>query len=249
MSSTTTSATSIGMPLRRSIATLLRNSLQGQLVVPGDAEYDSARQVWNGMVDKRPAAVAFCTNAEDVANALNFAGSHAIPISVRAGGHNIAGACVCDNGLVIDVSQMKRISVDPVEHTVSAEAGLTLGEFDATTQRFGLATTMGVNSDTGIAGLTLGGGFGKLGRKHGLACDNLIAADVVTADGKLLHASRDEHPDLFWGIRGGGGNFGIVTSFQYRLHSLGPNIARASATYDYERARDALRAYYEFSRV
>ena len=247
MNSTMTRAAAFGEPLSPSNAALLRKALRGHLVMPTDAEYDQARRVWNGMVDKRPAAIAYCSNAEDVVSAVTFARSHAIPISVRAGGHNVAGSCVCEGGLVIDVSRMKEISIDRSEQTIRAEAGLTLEEFDTATQRFGLATTMGVNSDTGIAGLTLGGGFGKLGRKHGLACDNLISADIVTADGRFLHTSADEHPDLFWGIRGGGGNFGIVTGFRYRLHPLGPSIVRASVTFDFHHAREALRAYYEFS--
>ena len=245
----TISHAAFGEPINPPNAGLLRKALQGQLVTPTDAEYDQARRVWNGTVDKRPAAIAYCSNTADVITAVNFARLHAIPVSVRAGGHNVAGSCVCEDGLVIDVSRMKEISIDRSERTARVEAGLTLGEFDTATQRFGLATTMGVNSDTGIAGLTLGGGFGKLGRKHGLACDNMISADIVTADGRLLHTSADEHPDLFWGIRGGGGNFGIVTAFRYRLHPLGPTIARASVTYDFHRAPEALRAYYEFSRT
>jgi FAD/FMN-containing dehydrogenase len=225
----------------------LRRSLRGRLVVPSDDGYAQARSAWNGMVDKRPSAIAYCNNPDDVIAAVTFARSRTIPLSVRAGGHNVAGCCVCDNGLVIDVSQMKDVWVDAARRTARAEAGLTLGEFDAATQRVDLATTMGVNSDTGIAGLTLGGGFGKLGRKHGLTCDNLIAADIVIADGRMVRASQEENPDLFWGIRGGGGNFGIATAFEYRLHPVGPTIAKASLAYDVAHARDALRAYYEFS--
>jgi FAD/FMN-containing dehydrogenase len=247
MNNAMTRAAASGEALSPSNAALLRRALRGQLVLPTDAEYDQARRVWNGMVDKRPAAIAYCSNAADVVSAVTFARSQAVPISVRAGGHNVAGSCVCEGGLVIDVSRMKQISIDRSDRTIHAGAGLTLGELDTATQRFALATTMGVNSDTGIAGLTLGGGFGKLGRKHGLACDNLISADIVTADGRLLHTSADENPDLFWGIRGGGGNFGIVTAFRYRLHPLGPSIVRASISYDFRKAREALRAYYEFS--
>ena len=166
---------------------------------------------------------------------------------MRAGGHNIAGASVCDDGLVIDLSRMKQIEVDPIKRTARAQAGLNLGEFDAATQAHGLATTMGVNADTGIAGLTLGGGFGKLGRKHGLSCDNVISAEIVTAEGRLLHISATEHPDLFWAIRGGGGNFGIVTSFEYRLFPVGPKLLAGSILHSYDRASEAMRFYQDFA--
>ncbi|WP_246776510.1 FAD-binding oxidoreductase [Bradyrhizobium sp. CCBAU 53351] len=192
--------------------------------------------------------IAYCAGAEDVARAVAFARSHRICIAVRSGGHNVAGLSVCDGGMVIDLSHMKQIEVDPVRRVAHAEAGLNLGEFDRATQEHGLATTMGVNSDTGIAGLTLGGGFGKLGRKYGLTCDNLIAAEVVTAEGKVLRASATEHPDLFWGLRGGGGNFGIVTAFEYRLHSIGTSLLVASALHRYDQAREAMRFYDEFAR-
>lgn len=222
--------------------------LKGDVVFEGDAGYDAARKVWNGVIDKRPAMIAYCTDAEDVALAVIFARSHRFGIAVRSGGHNIAGLSVCDGGMVIDLSRMKRIEVDPVRRVARAEAGLNLGEFDRATQGHGLATTMGVNSDTGIAGLTLGGGFGKLGRKYGLTCDNLIAADVVTAEGKVLRASATENADLFWGLRGGGGNFGIVTAFEYRLHAIGTSLLVASALHRYDQAREAMRFYDEFAR-
>lgn len=225
----------------------LRRCLQGTIVQQGDPGYDAARRVWNGMIDRKPAMIAFCAGAADVAAVVNFARSGEYRASVRAGGHNVAGCSVCDNGIVIDLSRMKGITVDPDQRIARADAGLTLGEFDAATQAFGLATTMGVMGGTGIAGLTLGGGFGRLGRKYGLACDNLIAAEVVTADGRLVTASAEQNADLFWGIRGGGGNFGIVTRFEYRLHPVGPDILHASLTYDRRHARDALRAYYRFS--
>jgi FAD/FMN-containing dehydrogenase len=229
--------------------TRLQRQLRGDLVLPNHAGYAEARRVWNGMIDKHPAAIAYCASPDDAIAAVSFARSHGVPASVRAGGHNIAGCCLCDGGLVIDLSRMKGISVDADRRIARAEAGLTLGEFDAATQRYGWATTMGVNSDTGIAGLTLGGGFGKLGRKYGLACDNLIAADVVMADGRSMRASAEENADLFWAIRGGGGNFGIVTAFEYRLHPVGPSILRARLSYDLESARDALRIYDEFCRT
>ena len=185
--------------------------------------------------------------APDVVEAVNFARSRKLLAAVRSGGHNVAGCSVCDDGVVIDLSRMKRIEVDPARRIARAEAGLTLGEFDTATQSYGLATTMGVNSDTGIAGLTLGGGFGKLGRKYGLTCDNLLAAEIVTADGGLFRVSETENPDLFWGIRGGGGNFGIVTTFEYRLHPVGPKLLAGSVLHDYKHAQDAMQFYYAFS--
>jgi FAD/FMN-containing dehydrogenase len=226
----------------------LRHDLRGDVVRPGDPAYDEARKVWNGAIDKRPAAIVYCTSTDDVIRAVSFARATNTSVAVRSGGHNVAGLSVCDDGVVIDLSRMKAIEVDPARRVVRAEAGLSLGEFDTATQAHGLATTMGVNSDTGIAGLTLGGGFGKLGRKFGLTCDNLIAADVVTADGRLLRASASEHPDLFWGLRGGGGNFGIVTAFEYRLHRVGPDLPFATVLHRYEHARGAIKFYDEFSR-
>ncbi|MER8504748.1 MULTISPECIES: FAD-binding oxidoreductase [unclassified Mesorhizobium] len=225
----------------------LRQAIRGDLILPDDPGYDQARRVWNGMVDKRPAAVFYCAESSDVVAAVNFARSQGFLVAVRAGGHNVAGSSVCDGGVVIDVSRMKRIEVDPIRRVARAEAGLNLGEFDAATQAHGLATTMGVNADTGIAGLTLGGGFGKLGRKHGLSCDNLVAVEIVTADGRLLTANAAENADLFWGIRGGGGNFGIVTTFEYKLHPVGPLLIAGSMLYRYEEARDAMRFYHAFS--
>lgn len=222
---------------------LLRRTVRGEVVTPGDLAYDQARKVWNGMVNRHPAAIVYCAGSDDVVAAVNFARSHSVFVAVRAGGHNIGGASVCDDGLVIDLSRMKQIEVDPNKRTARAQAGLNLGEFDTATQAYGLATTMGVNADTGIAGLTLGGGFGKLGRKYGLSCDNLVSAEIVTADGRLLRTSATEHPDLFWAIRGGGGNFGIVTSFEYRLFPVGPILLAGSIAYPYERAHDAMRFY------
>lgn len=225
----------------------LRQGLQGEVVLPTDARYDQARRVWNGAIDRRPAAIVFCANADDVVRAVTHARSQGCLVAVRSGGHNVAGLSVCDDGLVIDLSRMKKIVVDPERRVARAEAGLTLAEFDAATQAHGLATTMGVNGDTGIAGLTLGGGFGKLGRKHGLSCDNLIAAEIVTADGRLLRASADAYPDLFWALRGGGGNFGIVTAFEYRLHPLGPDLLVGSVLHGWDDAREAMRFYDKFS--
>lgn len=217
-------------------------------MLPSDPDYDIGRRAWNGMVDKRPAIIAYCAGPEDVIRCVTFARTADLPFSVRAGGHNIVGSSVCEGGLVIDVSRMKAVAVDARRRTARIGAGLNLGELDAATQAHGLATTMGVNSDTGVSGLTLGGGFGKMARKHGLACDNLLAADVVTADGRLVRASESENPDLFWGLRGGGGNFGVVTAFEFRLHPLGPQVLRARLVYERARARDALLAYDELCR-
>ncbi len=226
----------------------LRRALRGDLILPDDAGYAEACRVWNGMVDKRPAMIAYCAGADDVTAAIEFARAHGLRPAVRSGGHNVAGSCLCDGGLVIDLSRMKRIEIDPARRLARAEAGLMLGEFDGATQAHGLATTMGVNSDTGIAGLTLGGGLGKLGRKHGLTCDNLLSAEIVAADGRILKASATENADLFWGLRGGGGNFGIVTAFEYRLHPVGPKLLAGSVVYDYAQARDAMRFLAAFSR-
>ncbi|SJM35275.1 FAD/FMN-dependent dehydrogenase [Mesorhizobium delmotii] len=236
-----------GSALKASDIARLRQAIRGDLVLPDDPGYAQARRVWNGMVDKRPAAVIYCAESRDVVTAVSFAKSQNLLVAVRGGGHNVAGSSVCDGGVVIDVSRMKRIEVDPVRRVARAEAGLNLGEFDTATQAHGLATTMGVNADTGIAGLTLGGGFGKLGRKHGLSCDNLIAVEIVTADGRLLKANAAENADLFWGIRGGGGNFGIVTAFEYRLHPVGPLLIAGSVLHRYEHAREAMRFYRTFS--
>jgi FAD/FMN-containing dehydrogenase len=225
----------------------LKPAIRGELVLPDDPGYARARRVWNGMIDKMPAAVIYCADTDDVIASVNFARTRNLAVAVRAGGHNVAGSSVCDAGVVIDVSRMKRIEVDPAGRVAHAQAGLNLGEFDAATQAYGLATTMGVNADTGMAGLTLGGGFGKLGRKHGLSCDNLLAAEIVTADGRVLRASAAENADLFWAIRGGGGNFGIITRFDYRLFPVGPLLLAGSVLYAYSNAREAMRFYHAFA--
>ena len=221
--------------------------LRGRVLRPGDEGFDAARRVWNGMIDRTPALIARCAGAADVVRGVNFARDHHLLLAVRGGGHSAAGNGVCDRGLVIDLSGMKGIRVDPGRRTVRAEAGVTWGEFDRETQAFGLATTGGVVSTTGIAGLTLGGGIGWLMREHGLSCDNLLSADVVTADGRLLTASADEHPDLFWAVRGGGGNFGVVTSFEYRLHEVGPTVLGGLLIWPRTVARDVLRRYRDFT--
>lgn len=222
----------------------LKKRLRGRLLRPGDDGYDAARKVWNGMIDKRPAFIARCSGAADVVESVRFAREHDLLVSIRGGGHNYAGKSVCDDGLMIDLSPMKGIRVDPVGRTAWAQAGLKLGEFDRETQAFGLATTLGVNTDTGIAGLTLGGGYGWLAGKYGLACDNLLSVDIVTAEGKLLHASAEENPELFWGVRGAGANLGIVTSFEYRLHPVGPVLG---GIVFHSLSTEALRFFYEFS--
>ena len=225
----------------------LTANLRGPLLKPEDPGYDGARVVWNGMIDRRPALIARCAGPADVIAAVNFARTHRLLVAVKGGGHNITGNAVCDNGLMIDLSPMKGIRVDPANRTVRAEAGLTWGDFNRETQAFGLATTGGVVSTTGIAGLTLGGGLGWLAAKHGLSCDNLLAADIVTADGQLLSASADRHPDLFWGLRGGGGNFGVVTSFEYRLHPVRPVLA-GLVIHPIAQAGELLRFYRDFAR-
>src|SRR5215204_4332076 len=217
------------------------SGLRGKLLRPGDAGYEEARLLWNGLIDKRPALIARCAGVADVIDSVNFARENDSLVAVRGGGHNVAGNAVCDGGLVIDLSPMKGIRVDSERRTVRAEGGATLGDIDRETQVFGLATPLGVVSETGIAGLTLGGGIGWLRRKYGLSSDNLVSVDVVTADGRFLTASETENSDLFWGIRGGGGNFGVVTSFEYRLHPVGPEVMFCFVLYPGNRAREVLR--------
>jgi FAD/FMN-containing dehydrogenase len=235
-------ATSTALPvLDPEAVAALGAGLRGAVLRPGDDSYDAARHVWNGMIDRRPAVIVRCAGVADVLGAVEFARSHDLLLAVRGGGHNIAGTGVCDGGLVLDLSPMKGIRVDPDARTVRAEGGVLWRELDCETQVFGLATTGGFISTTGIAGLTLGGGFGWLMRTHGLACDNLLSADVVTADGRLVVASAEENSDLFWGLRGGGGNFGVVTSFAYRLHEVGPEVLAGPVFHPLAAARDGLR--------
>jgi hypothetical protein len=234
-------------PIEERAVLELEAGLRGELVRPQDHGYDTSRAVFNGMIDKRPAMIVRCAGTSDVMQGVDFARTHDLPLAVRSGGHNVAGKAACDGGLMLDLSPMKGMRVDPARRVARAEAGPTLGDFDHETQAFGLATPLGVVSMTGIAGLTLGGGLGWLNGKHGLACDNLLSADVVTADGRLLSASEEENEDLFWGLRGGGGNFGVVTSFEYRLHPVGP-VLGGGLRYSAAEARDALRFYHEFAR-
>ena len=202
-----------------------QNQFDGRLLTPGNDEYETARCIWNGMVDKKPALIVRCISSADVRAAVKLARTERMTVSVRGGGHGVAGNAVCDGGLMLDLSLMKQISVDPVSREATAAAGLLWGEFDRATQAHGLATTGGQVSHTGIAGLTLGGGLGYLMGKHGATCDNLLSVDVVTADGEMLTASEEKNPDLFWAVRGAGANFGVVTSFRYRLHPLGELFA------------------------
>jgi FAD/FMN-containing dehydrogenase len=204
--------------------TALAAVLRGRLVQPSDADYDDARAVWNGMVDKHPALIVQCAGVADVVTSVNFAKEHDLLVAVRGGGHNAAGNAVCDGGLVIDLSLMKGVRVDPLARTVRAEGGVTIGELDHESQAFGLAVPMGVVTATGIAGLTLAGGIGWLRRKYGLSCDNLLSADVVTANGELVTGSSESNADLLWGLQGGGGNFGVVTSFEFRAYPVGPDV-------------------------
>jgi FAD/FMN-containing dehydrogenase len=226
----------------------LAGRLSGTLLLPADAGYDDARTVWNRMIDRRPAMIARCARADDVVAAVHFARQHDLLLSVRSGAHNVTGHAVCERGLMIDLSPMKAIRVDPGQRLASVEAGLTWKEFDTATQTYGLATTGGIISSTGVAGLTLGGGHGWLMRRHGLACDNLVAVELVTADGRRLRASHAEHADLFWGVRGGGGNFGIVTSFEFRLHPIS-TVLGGMLLFPLTRGREVLDVYRQQARV
>jgi FAD/FMN-containing dehydrogenase len=221
----------------------LRQSLRGVVCLPQEAGYDEARTIWNAMIDRHPGAVIRCRGTVDIMRAVAFAREHDILVAVRAGGHNIAGNAVCEGGLLLDLSLMRGVRIDPVRRIARVEPGATLADFDGEAQGFGLATPLGINSTTGVAGLTLGGGFGWLSRKLGLTIDNLISADVVTADGKLVQASTTENPDLFWALRGGGGNFGVVSSFEFLLHPVGPMVLSGLIVHPFDRARELLAGY------
>ncbi len=224
----------------------LAADFRGELVTPESASYDERRAIWNAMIDRRPGLIARCADADDVVQAVQFAREGDLLVSVRGAGHNIAGNAVSDGALMIDLQGMNAVEVDPAGRTARAQPGATLGDVDAATQAHGLALPVGINSTTGIAGLTLGGGFGWLSRKHGLTIDNLISADVVTATGERVKASESENADLFWGIRGGGGNFGIVTSFEFGLHSVGPEVMAGLIVHPFRDAAEVLRAYRKF---
>jgi FAD/FMN-containing dehydrogenase len=237
--------TTLGKPLSEATIEELRAKLRGQLISRTDDGYEAARKVYNGMIDRHPLLIARCVDVADVIGAVDFARENGLTLAIRGGGHNVAGFGTCDDGLVIDLSPMKGIHVDPAKRTVRAEGGCTWGDVDHATHAFGLAAPGGVISTTGIAGLTLGGGIGYLTRKYGLSCDNLISADVVTADGRLITASADQNADLFWGLRGGGGNFGVVTSFEFRLQPVS-TVFGGPILYPLEKSKDALRFYRDY---
>ncbi len=225
----------------------LRAALRGEVIAPDDAGYDAARAVWNAMIDRRPAAIAACADAADVARAVGFARDNGLLLSVRGGGHNVSGTAVCDGGLMIDLSAMNDVTVDPERRTARVGGGATLAEMDRATQAHGLAAPGGVVGSTGVGGLTLGGGFGWLSRLHGLAVDNLIEVEIVLADGRIVAANETDHADLFWGVRGGGGNFGVATAFTFRLHPVGPDVLFGPTVYRLEDAADVLRHYRAFT--
>jgi FAD/FMN-containing dehydrogenase len=225
----------------------LRAALRGDLLCPGDGGYDAARVVWNGMIDRRPTLIARCQGAADVVASVNFARDHGLPLAVRGGGHNVAGSAVCDDGLMIDLSPMKGIDIDPDARTARVQPGVLWSELDRATQASGFATVGGTISATGVAGLTLGGGAGWLSGKHGLAIDNLCSVEIALADGRLVTASEAEHADLFWGIRGAGANFGVVTAFVFHLHPVGPTITGGMVLHPLDQARDVLRFYRDYA--
>jgi len=225
----------------------LQASLRGPLLLPGNADYEVARKVWNGMIDKRPGLIARCSGASDVIQAVNFARDNDLLVAVRGGGHSISGKSTCDGGIMIDLAPMRWCTVDASAQTARLGAGSVLGDLDHESQQFGLATPAGTVSHTGAAGLTLGGGHGRLSRSFGLTCDNVKSVDIVTADGRFLRANADENQDLYWGVRGGGGNFGIVTTFDYYLHKLGTTVYGGTLMYPLDQASDVLKFYAEFT--
>lgn len=224
----------------------LRASMRGEVLVAGQDGYDAARKVWNGAFDRKPALIARCAGAADVTQAVKFGRANNLLVAVRGGGHSLSGQSVCEGGLMIDLTPMKSVHVDPLARTARVEPGVLLGQFDREAQAFGLATTAGTVSHTGVAGLTLGGGFGRLGRRFGLACDNLRAAELVTANGTFVKTSETENPELLWGLRGGGGNFGVVTSFEYRMHSLDSPVLAGPLVYPFDQAREVLHFFADF---
>ncbi|MFC5578305.1 FAD-binding oxidoreductase [Lysobacter niabensis] len=234
--------------LRAEAMTMNIDRFHGQQITADHPDYDKARALWNGAIDRHPRLIARCSEIADVVAAVRFARDRGLEIAIRGGGHNVAGTAVCDEGIVIDLSAMRAVRVDPDRGTASVQGGALWGDVDQQTQAHGLATTGGIVSHTGVAGLTLGGGLGWLMRKHGLTIDNLLAADVVTADGERLRASQDQHPDLFWALRGGGGNFGVVTSFEFQLHAVGPTVLAGPILWDAGDAGQVLRFYRDFVR-
>jgi FAD/FMN-containing dehydrogenase len=239
----TIDATTSRPEAEQAIAGALRSVLRGPVIHRDHAEYHSARRVWNGLIDRHPAVIARCTGTADVVEAVRVAREYRPTVSIRGGGHQVAGSAVCDDGLVIDLSAMRAVHVDPTAATVRVQAGATWGEVDRETQLFGLVTPGGEVSQTGVAGLTLGGGMGVLMRAYGLSCDNLRSIEIVTADGAVRTASPDEHPGLFWAARGGGRGLGVVTSFEFDLYPLGPEVATAQVMYPYADAASVLAAW------
>lgn len=223
-----------------------KSTLRGPVLQAGDEDYDTARSIWNAMIDRRPALIVRCAGAADVMASVDSARQHGLLLAVRGGGHNIAGNAVCDDGLMLDMSLMKSVQIAPTARRAYVEAGATLRDFDHEAQAFGLATPLGINSTTGVAGLTLGGGFGWLSRMYGLSVDNLIAAEIVTADGQFVRADANSHPDLFWAIRGGGGNFGVVTMFEFALHPVGPQVLAGLIVFPQAQAKQVLTQYRDF---
>jgi len=223
-----------------------KSRLRGRLIQPNDAGYDEARKIWNAMIDKKPGMIVHCAGAADAMASVAFARDHELLLAIRGGGHNIAGSALCDGGLVIDLSGMRSVRIDPDLRRAWVEGGATLADVDHEAQAFGLATPLGINSTTGVGGLTLGGGFGWLSRTLGLAVDNLVSADIITADARRLKVSASNEPDLFWAIRGGGGNFGVVTSFEFQLHPVGPQITAGLIVYPFEQARQVLTQYRDY---
>ncbi len=221
----------------------LRRAFGGEVFRPGDGGYDEHRRVWNGSIDRHPAVIARCTGVDDVRTAIRFGRDHQLPVAVRGGGHSYPGLSTCDGGLLVDLRPMNGVRVDPDARLAGAQAGVLLAELDRATQEHGLAVPAGVVSHTGLAGLTLGGGIGWLMREHGLTIDSLRSADLVTADGELVRASEDENADLFWGLRGGGGNFGVVTDFRFRLHPVGPQVMAGATFWLMDDAEQVLRFY------
>jgi hypothetical protein len=225
----------------------LRARLRGPLCLPNEPGYDESRSIWNGIIDRRPAIIVRCLGVADVVTAVNFAREHRFPLSIKGGGHNISGLAVCDGGLMLDMSLMRGVWVDPIKRTARAQAGCLLGDVDRETQIHGFAAVLGFVSNTGIAGLTLGGGFGYLTRRFGWSCDNVLSMEVVTAEGHVVHASEKENADLFWGLCGGGGNFGVVTSFEYKLYAVGPEIMAGAIAWRAEEAGEVLEMYRTFT--
>lgn len=234
-------------PLQNANIDEFKAHFRGEVLLSDDAHYDEVRQIWNAMIDRRPTLIARCTSPDDVVLAVEFAHKHNLLVSIRGGGHNIAGNAVCDGGLMIDLSLMNSVQVDPTTRRARVGPGCTLADVDAAVQAHGLAIPLGINSTTGVAGLTLGGGFGWLSRKFGMTIDNLLSAEVITADGRQLHVSATENADLFWGLRGGGGNFGVVTRFEFQLHPVGPDVLSGLIVFAFDQAKLVLTRFARFT--